>query len=177
MYGLPTDTVRKRFRTKTIPNNGINPVWDEDTFVFKKVVLPDLATVRIVAYEESSKSILGHRVLPLVGLCPGYKHIALRNERGQGLGLSTLFVHIKVGDYVPDGLSDFAEALANPIKYQNAIEKRSHQLEVFEDDDEKVQFAWPFKSRFGVYHFMSLDRRRQKGIRRACGKRSVSTKA
>lgn len=39
---------------------------------------------------------------------------------------------------MPDGLSDFAEALANPIKYQNEIEKRSHQLEVFEDEDEKV---------------------------------------
>ncbi|RXG67423.1 1-phosphatidylinositol 4,5-bisphosphate phosphodiesterase classes I and II [Armadillidium vulgare] len=96
-----------------------------------------MATVRIAAYEENSKSILGHRVLPLVGLRPGYKHICLRNEKGQTLGLATLFVHIKVGDYVPDGLSDFAEALANPIKYQNEIEKRSHQLEVFEDDDEK----------------------------------------
>ncbi|KAL7642933.1 UNVERIFIED_CONTAM: hypothetical protein RMT77_006222 [Armadillidium vulgare] len=137
MYGLPTDTVRKRFRTRTIPNNTMNPAWEEEPFVFKKVVLPEMATVRIAAYEENSKSILGHRVLPLVGLRPGYKHICLRNEKGQTLGLATLFVHIKVGDYVPDGLSDFAEALANPIKYQNEIEKRSHQLEVFEDDDEK----------------------------------------
>lgn len=37
MYGLPTDTVRRRHRTKTVPNNGINPVYDEDPFVFKKV--------------------------------------------------------------------------------------------------------------------------------------------
>ena len=37
MYGLPTDTVRKKFRTKTIPANGINPVYDEEPFVFKKV--------------------------------------------------------------------------------------------------------------------------------------------
>ena len=39
MYGLPTDTVRKKFRTKTIPNNGINPVYDEEAFVFKKVIV------------------------------------------------------------------------------------------------------------------------------------------
>ena len=39
MYGLPTDTHRKKFRTKTVPNNGTNPVYDEKPFVFKKVML------------------------------------------------------------------------------------------------------------------------------------------
>lgn len=37
MYGLPADTVRKKFRTKIVPNNAINPVFDEEPFVFKKV--------------------------------------------------------------------------------------------------------------------------------------------
>ena len=37
MFGLPTDTHKKKFRTKTVPNNGINPVYDESPFVFKKV--------------------------------------------------------------------------------------------------------------------------------------------
>lgn len=35
-YGLPADTVRKRFRTKVVPANGINPVYDDEPFVFKK---------------------------------------------------------------------------------------------------------------------------------------------
>lgn len=33
-------------------------------------------------------------------------------------------------DYIPDGLSDFANALANPIKYQSELEKRSKQLSI-----------------------------------------------
>lgn len=37
MYGLPADTVRKKYRTKVVPSNGINPVYDEDSFDFKKV--------------------------------------------------------------------------------------------------------------------------------------------
>ena len=37
MYGLPTDTVRKKFRTRIVPANGINPMYDEGPFVFKKV--------------------------------------------------------------------------------------------------------------------------------------------
>ncbi|KAL1139623.1 hypothetical protein AAG570_006603 [Ranatra chinensis] len=134
MYGLPADTVRKKFRTRIVPNNAINPIFDEEPFVFKKVVLPDLACIRIAAYEEGGK-LIGHRVLPVVGLCPGYRHVSLRSECGQPLGLPTLFVLIVVKDYVPDGLSDFAEALANPIKYQSELEKRAKQLAVLTDED------------------------------------------
>lgn len=135
MYGLPADTVRKKFRTRIVQNNGINPVYGEEPFVFKKVVLPELACLRITAYEESGRFI-GHRVLPVVGLCPGYRHVNLRNELGQPLPLCTLFLLVVVKDYVPDGLSDFAEALANPIKYQSEQEKRAEQLAILTDDME-----------------------------------------
>lgn len=97
-------------------------------------MLPDLASIRIAAYEESGK-IIGHRVLPVVGLCPGYRHVGLRNESGQTLPLASLFLFVVVKDYVPDGFADFAEALANPIKYQSENEKRAKQLEVLMDDD------------------------------------------
>lgn len=155
MYGLPADTVRKKFRTKILRDNSINPVFDEEPFVFKKVVLPELASVRIAAYEEGGKFI-GHRVLPVIGLCPGFRHLTLRNELGQPIPLATLFLCIVVKvswilnendlssintsnnlkDYVPDGLSDFAEALANPIKYQSELEKRAQQLAVLTEDME-----------------------------------------
>ncbi|KAK9508249.1 hypothetical protein O3M35_007949 [Rhynocoris fuscipes] len=133
MFGLPADTVRKKFRTKIVPNNSINPVYDEEPFVFKKVVLPELASIRIAAYEEGAKFI-GHRVLPVIGLCPGYRHVGLRTECGQPVPLATLFLHIVVKDYVPEGFSDLAEALANPIKYQSEKEKRGVQLAVLTED-------------------------------------------
>lgn len=37
---------------------------------------------------------------------------------------------------MPDGLSDFAEALANPIKYQSDLEKRAEQLAVLMEDED-----------------------------------------
>lgn len=37
MYGLPTDTIKKEYRTKTVPNNGLNPVYNEEPFMFRKV--------------------------------------------------------------------------------------------------------------------------------------------
>ena len=57
MYGLPRDTVRRgKFRTKTV-QNGINPVYDEEPFVFRQVVMPDLAVFRIAAFEESGMDV------------------------------------------------------------------------------------------------------------------------
>lgn len=37
MFGLPVDTKRKAFKTKTSQGNAINPVWEEEAIVFKKV--------------------------------------------------------------------------------------------------------------------------------------------
>ncbi|XP_065085060.1 1-phosphatidylinositol 4,5-bisphosphate phosphodiesterase classes I and II isoform X2 [Ochlerotatus camptorhynchus] len=135
MFGLPADTVRKKFRTRIVRDNGINPIYGEDPFVFKKIVLPELGSIRIAAYEEGGK-LIGHRVLPVIGMCPGYRHVTLRTEVGQPITLATLFLSIVVKDYVPDGLSELAEALANPIKYQSELEKRSEQLAVLQEDME-----------------------------------------
>ena len=79
MYGLPTDTIRKEFRTRLVPANGLNPVYNEEPFLFRKVVLPDLAVLRFGVYDESGK-LLGQRILPLDGLQAGYRHISLRTE-------------------------------------------------------------------------------------------------
>ena len=55
MYGLPRDTVRRgKFKTKTVPS-GISPVFNEEPFVFRQVILPDLAVLRIAAFEESGE--------------------------------------------------------------------------------------------------------------------------
>lgn len=38
MFGLPSDTKRK-YRTKTSNGNSLDPVWDDEMFVFNKVTL------------------------------------------------------------------------------------------------------------------------------------------
>ncbi|XP_072545357.1 1-phosphatidylinositol 4,5-bisphosphate phosphodiesterase beta-1 isoform X2 [Salminus brasiliensis] len=127
MFGLPVDTRRKAFKTKTSQNNAINPVWDEEPIVFKKVVLPTLASMRIAVFEEGGKFI-GHRIIPVSAIRPGYRYIGVRNEKNQSLTLPALFVYIEVKDYVPDTFADVIEALSNPIRYVNLMEQRSKQL-------------------------------------------------
>ncbi|KAK2864066.1 hypothetical protein Q7C36_003220 [Tachysurus vachellii] len=127
MFGLPVDTRRKAFRTKTSPGNSVNPVWDEEPIVFKKVVLPTLASLRIAVYEDSGR-IIGHRIIPVNAIRPGYHYIGLRNEKNQTLTLPAVFVYTEVKDYVPDTFADVIEALSNPIRYINLMEQRANQL-------------------------------------------------
>lgn len=115
--------------------------------------MPELASIRIAAYEESGKlgKFIGHRILPLVGLCPGYRHVTLRNEAGQPL-LATLFLLIKVNDFVPDEFHMFAEALTNPTEYQNKLQKHNTMLagltEIAEMDSDGLEGG--SKSRSGA---------------------------
>ncbi|XP_034018763.1 1-phosphatidylinositol 4,5-bisphosphate phosphodiesterase beta-1-like isoform X1 [Thalassophryne amazonica] len=127
MFGLPVDTKRKAFKTKTSQGNAINPVWDEEAIVFKKVVLPTLASLRIAVFEEGGKFI-GHRIIPVSAIRPGYHYISLRNEKNQSLTMPALFVYVEVKDYVPDTFADVIEALSNPIRYVNLMEQRANQL-------------------------------------------------
>lgn len=96
MLGIPADTKRK-YRTRTSNGNSLDPVWEEETFVFNKVseahfvtegpsgfsgplspltpvflqvVLPTLASLRIAVFEENGKFI-GHRILPVSAIRPG----------------------------------------------------------------------------------------------------------
>ncbi|XP_018422087.1 PREDICTED: 1-phosphatidylinositol 4,5-bisphosphate phosphodiesterase beta-4 isoform X2 [Nanorana parkeri] len=127
MYGLPTDTIRKEFRTRMVMNNGLNPVYNEEPFVFRKVILPDLAVLRIAVYDDSNK-LIGQRILPLDGLQAGYRHISLRNEGNKPVSLPTIFCDIVLKTYVPDGFGDIVDALSDPKKFLSITEKRADQM-------------------------------------------------
>uniref|UniRef100_A0A674NTJ3 1-phosphatidylinositol 4,5-bisphosphate phosphodiesterase n=1 Tax=Takifugu rubripes TaxID=31033 RepID=A0A674NTJ3_TAKRU len=127
MYGLPTDTIRKEFRTRMVMNNGLNPAYNEEPFVFRKVILPDLAVLRIAVYDDNNK-LIGQRILPLDGLQAGYRHISLRNEGNKPLSLPTIFCQIILKTYVPDGFGAIVDALSDPKKFLTIAEKRADQM-------------------------------------------------
>uniref|UniRef100_A0A8C4ZYN7 Phosphoinositide phospholipase C n=1 Tax=Gadus morhua TaxID=8049 RepID=A0A8C4ZYN7_GADMO len=127
MYGLPTDTIRKEFRTRMVMNNGLNPFYNEEPFVFRKVILPDLAVLRFAVYDDNNK-LIGQRILPLDGLQAGYRHVSLRNEGNKPLSLPTIFCQIILRTYVPDGFGAIVDALSDPKKFLTIAEKRADQM-------------------------------------------------
>ncbi|GFR09230.1 1-phosphatidylinositol 4,5-bisphosphate phosphodiesterase beta-4 [Trichonephila clavata] len=138
MYGLPTDTIRKEFRTRMVPANGLNPVYNEEPFVFRKVVLPDLAVLRIAVFDENGK-MLGQRILPLDGLQAGYRHVSLRTEGNFPLSLAMLFICVELKIYIPDGLGDLMDALSDPRAFLSAQEKRVAQMKAMGIEEADVQ--------------------------------------
>ncbi|KAG8437970.1 hypothetical protein GDO86_008597 [Hymenochirus boettgeri] len=137
MFGLPVDTKRK-FRTKTSQGNSFNPVWDEEPFIFPKVVLPTLASLRIAVFEEGGKFV-GHRILPVSAIRPGYHYICLRNEMNQPLCLPALLVYTEANDYIPDDHQGYANALTNPIKHISLMDQRAKQLIALMGENESQQ--------------------------------------
>uniref|UniRef100_A0A672YM01 1-phosphatidylinositol 4,5-bisphosphate phosphodiesterase n=1 Tax=Sphaeramia orbicularis TaxID=375764 RepID=A0A672YM01_9TELE len=137
MFGLPADTKRK-YKTKTSNGNSLDPVWDDDMFVFNKVVLPTLASLRIAVFEENGKFI-GHRILPVSAIRPGYHYINLKNELNQPLLLSSLLVCTEAQDYIPNEHQEYAEALTNPIKHISQLDKRMTQLAALLEDNVENQ--------------------------------------
>lgn len=63
--------------------------------------MPQLALLNLSVYDDQNKMI-GHRVLPVVGLRPGYRYIYLKNESNQPLSMCCLFIHLQLDDYVPE---------------------------------------------------------------------------
>lgn len=55
MYGLPTDTIRKEFRTRLVPANGLNPVYNEEPFVFRKVSF--FSQIQIYLYKVGAQKL------------------------------------------------------------------------------------------------------------------------
>ncbi|MED6239078.1 hypothetical protein ATANTOWER_001506, partial [Ataeniobius toweri] len=136
MFGLPADTKRK-YRTKTSNGNSLDPVWEDETIIFYKVVLPTLASLRIAVFEENGKFI-GHRILPVSAIRPGYHYINLKNELNQPLLLPSLLVYTEAKDYIPNEHQEYAEALTNPIKHISQLARREKQLAgLLEDNNEQ----------------------------------------
>uniref|UniRef100_A0A672YKU3 1-phosphatidylinositol 4,5-bisphosphate phosphodiesterase n=1 Tax=Sphaeramia orbicularis TaxID=375764 RepID=A0A672YKU3_9TELE len=142
MFGLPADTKRK-YKTKTSNGNSLDPVWDDDMFVFNKVVLPTLASLRIAVFEENGKFI-GHRILPVSAIRPGYHYINLKNELNQPLLLSSLLVCTEAQDYIPNEHQDIQAQSVEELKQQKNYVKilKKHSKEIKELRKKHLKKVW-----------------------------------
>lgn len=136
LYGLPADSVRshRSHRVKATSSSSFNVNYsDPNGFTFKKIIMPQLATLAFSVYDEQGK-IYGRSFLPVTAIRPGYRFINLKNESNQSLNMCSIFVHIDMRDYVPDHFEEFANALVDPISYLLTQSKKEEMLRTLYDD-------------------------------------------
>ncbi|KAK5911411.1 hypothetical protein CgunFtcFv8_005588 [Champsocephalus gunnari] len=92
IHGIPADCTERRTRTMT--QNGDNPVFDE-SFEFQ-INLPELTMVRFVVLDDDfiGDEFIGQYTIPLECLQPGYRHVPLQSLTGDELPHAKLFVHV-----------------------------------------------------------------------------------
>ncbi|XP_031575010.1 inactive phospholipase C-like protein 1 isoform X2 [Actinia tenebrosa] len=97
VHGIPSDVAQER--TRTVPHNGFNPLFDE-TFEFH-INLPELALVRFIVQDDDfiGDAFIGQYTLPMECLLPGYRHIRLLSFTGEPLDSATLFVHVTITSF------------------------------------------------------------------------------
>lgn len=89
LLGMQADSCH--FRTKSIHRNALNPIWNQ-SFTFS-VFMEDLAFLRFTVQDHNNSQITAQRILPLRALRTGYRHLQLRNQQNETLGVSGLFIY------------------------------------------------------------------------------------
>ncbi|XP_069490565.1 inactive phospholipase C-like protein 2 [Ambystoma mexicanum] len=94
IHGIPADCAEHR--TKTIIQNGGNPIFEE-TFEFQ-INLPELAVLRFVVLDDDyiGDEFIAQYTIPFECLQPGYRHVPLQSLTGEFLQNTTLFVHVAI---------------------------------------------------------------------------------
>ncbi|XP_017288820.1 inactive phospholipase C-like protein 2 [Kryptolebias marmoratus] len=94
IHGIPADCAEQR--TKTVHQNGDNPLFDE-SFEFQ-INLPELAMVRFVVLDDDyiGDEFIGQYTIPFECLQPGFRHVPLQSLTGEVLPHTLLFVHVAI---------------------------------------------------------------------------------
>lgn len=97
VLGAPFDSGVK-LTTKAAIDNGLNPVWSNESCEFI-VYNPYLALVRFLVQEEDmfgEPNFLGQSTYPLLCLRTGYRSVWLKNSFSEDSELSSLLIHLKI---------------------------------------------------------------------------------
>ncbi|XP_044305306.1 inactive phospholipase C-like protein 2 [Varanus komodoensis] len=94
IHGIPADCAEQR--TKTVHQNGDNPIFDE-SFEFQ-INLPELAMVRFVVLDDDyiGDEFIGQYTIPFECLQTGYRHVPLQSLTGEALAHAFLFIHVAI---------------------------------------------------------------------------------
>ncbi|XP_053996256.1 1-phosphatidylinositol 4,5-bisphosphate phosphodiesterase gamma-1 isoform X1 [Hylaeus anthracinus] len=86
-----------KITTKTIPDNGFNPMWNESCDF--EVSNPYFAFIRFVVQDEDmfgDSNFIGQATYPVRCLQSGYRSVPLKNNYSEDLELASLLIHLRI---------------------------------------------------------------------------------
>ncbi|KAJ8684283.1 hypothetical protein QAD02_020075, partial [Eretmocerus hayati] len=86
-----------KFTTKTVTDNGFNPVWSESCEF--SITNPYLALLRFTVQDEDmfgDSNFMGQATYPVRCLRTGYRSVPLKNNHSEDLELASLLIHLKI---------------------------------------------------------------------------------
>ncbi|XP_066587493.1 1-phosphatidylinositol 4,5-bisphosphate phosphodiesterase gamma-1 isoform X2 [Prorops nasuta] len=86
-----------KLTTKTITDNGFNPMWNEHCEF--EILNPHFALIRFIVQGEDmfgDSNFIGQATYPIRCLRPGYRSIPLKNNYSEDLELASLLIYIKI---------------------------------------------------------------------------------
>jgi Ca2+-dependent lipid-binding protein len=92
--GVSTD--RRSCKTKTVKNNGFNPVWKTE-FKFP-LAAPELAIVTFSLADAdfvSSDDFIGQNTIAVANIRDGYRYVPLCDKKGNEYEKASLLVHFR----------------------------------------------------------------------------------
>lgn len=92
--------LQQKYRTKTVVDNGFNPIFKGEKFKFRFSSPSELTFLRFEVYDEDVQThdFIGSYCLALAALLPGYRHLPLNNWKGEPMLFGSLFIRSKIRD-------------------------------------------------------------------------------
>uniref|UniRef100_A0A3Q3M3Q5 1-phosphatidylinositol 4,5-bisphosphate phosphodiesterase gamma n=1 Tax=Mastacembelus armatus TaxID=205130 RepID=A0A3Q3M3Q5_9TELE len=110
-------------KTDVVADNGLNPVWVQNQFVFD-IHNPTFSFLRFVVYEEdmfSDPNFLAQVTYPVRLLRTGYRSVPLKNSYSEELELASLLVHVEIVNAKVLSTSSTASLLLHDIRRREPV--------------------------------------------------------
>ncbi|XP_048507908.1 1-phosphatidylinositol 4,5-bisphosphate phosphodiesterase gamma-1-like isoform X2 [Athalia rosae] len=122
-----------KLTTKTIRDNGLNPVWNESCKF--QILNPHFAMLRFLVQDEDAfgdKNFIGQATFPIRTIRTGYRSVPLQNNFSEDIHLASLLVHVKI-KYSPKIMH------LRTASFTNLVSQSSMNM----DNDKEKQAARP----------------------------------
>eukprot|EP00123_Amoebidium_parasiticum_P004743 comp16027_c1_seq2/m.13492 comp16027_c1_seq2/g.13492 ORF comp16027_c1_seq2/g.13492 comp16027_c1_seq2/m.13492 type:complete len:630 (-) comp16027_c1_seq2:37-1926(-) len=116
-------------RTKTVPSNGVCPVWNHKMLLTVK--MPELAMIRFVVQDEDmfqDALFVAQACVPVESLNQGYRCVPLCNRYGEEMPLSALMVHVQIEQLGTDASNEIYSAVSMETIFSAQLEDADRNL-------------------------------------------------